>query len=65
MCVYGSFQVLRFKMEDNMVSSVEEVYADDGSELVGSTVATYIKGKLVIGTVIAQTIVCDVKYLSP
>jgi hypothetical protein len=52
-------------MEDNMVSSVEEIYADDGSELYGSTAATYVKGKLVIGTVKAETVVCDVNYLSP
>ncbi|XP_060580724.1 serum paraoxonase/arylesterase 1-like [Ruditapes philippinarum] len=58
-------QVLRFKMEDNMVSSVEEIYADDGSELYGSTAATYVNGKLVIGSVKAETVVCDVNYLSP
>ncbi|XP_060596917.1 serum paraoxonase/arylesterase 1-like isoform X2 [Ruditapes philippinarum] len=58
-------QVLRFKMEDNMVSSVEEIYADDGSELYGSTAATYIKGKLVIGSITAETVVCEVNYLSP
>jgi hypothetical protein len=52
-------------MEDNMVSSVEEIYADDGSELNGSAAATYIKGKLVIGTVTAETVVCEVNYLSP
>ncbi|XP_060580715.1 serum paraoxonase/arylesterase 1-like [Ruditapes philippinarum] len=58
-------QVLRLKMEDNMVSSIEEIYADDGSELYGSTAATYIKGKLVIGTVTAETVLCEVNYLSP
>jgi hypothetical protein len=52
-------------MEDNMVSSIEEIYADDGSELYGSTAATYIKGKLVIGTVTAETVLCEVNYLSP
>ncbi|XP_053395644.1 uncharacterized protein LOC123523548 [Mercenaria mercenaria] len=57
-------QVLRFKMEDNMVSAVEEIYADDGTELLGSTAATYVNGKLVIGTVEAQAVVCDVNYLS-
>ncbi|XP_045159588.2 serum paraoxonase/arylesterase 1-like [Mercenaria mercenaria] len=57
-------QVLRFKMRDNMVSEIEEIYADDGSELKASTAATYANGKLVIGTVRDQTVVCDVKYHS-
>ena len=51
-------------MEDNMVSDVIEVYADpDGSEAFGSTVATYADGKVVIGTVTHQTVVCDSKYV--
>ncbi|KAL4235930.1 Serum paraoxonase/arylesterase 2 [Mactra antiquata] len=58
-------QVLRYKMEDNFISEIEEIYADDGSELYGSTVGTYAMGKLVIGTVMRQTLVCDVNYLSP
>jgi len=58
-------QVIRVKMRDQMVSSVEQIYSDDGHELVGSTTATYVNGKLIIGTVSAQTVVCDVKYLSP
>ena len=57
-------KVLRFKMEDNMVSKVDEIYADEGTELFGSSVATFVKGKLVIGTVNAQTLICDVTYLS-
>ncbi|XP_060580716.1 serum paraoxonase/arylesterase 1-like [Ruditapes philippinarum] len=57
-------QVLRFKMRDNMVSEIEEMYSDDGSELVASTAATYANGKLVIGTVRDQLMVCDVNYLS-
>jgi hypothetical protein len=51
-------------MRDNMVSEIEEIYADDGSELVASTGATYVNGKLVIGTVRDQLMVCDVNYLS-
>ena len=47
-----------------MVDSVEEIFSDDGTSLQASTVATYVKGKLVIGTVFEQTMVCDVKYLS-
>ncbi|KAL4235931.1 Serum paraoxonase/arylesterase 1 [Mactra antiquata] len=58
-------QVLRYKMKDNFISEIEEIYADDGSELYGSSVGTYAMGKLVIGTVTRQTLVCDVNYLSP
>ncbi|XP_045157147.2 serum paraoxonase/arylesterase 1-like [Mercenaria mercenaria] len=57
-------QVLRFRMEDNTVSSIEQIYADDGSELQGSTTAAFVGGKLIIGTVVKQTLVCDVNYLS-
>lgn len=57
-------QVLRFKMRDYMVSEVEEIYADDGSELLGSSAAVYVNGTLVVGTVEAQTLVCEVNYLS-
>ena len=51
-------------MRDNMVSEIEEMYADDGSELIASTSATYAYGKLVIGTVRHQLMICDVNYLS-
>ena len=47
-----------------MVNQVVEVYADpDGTEAFGSTVATYVDGKLIIGTVTHQTVVCDSKYV--
>lgn len=57
-------QVLRFKMQDNMVSEIEEIYSDDGTQLKASTAATYVNHKLVIGTVRDETMVCDVKYHS-
>ena len=51
-------------MKSNMVSQVIDVYADpDGTETFGSTVATYVDGKLIIGTVNHQTVVCDSKYI--
>lgn len=57
-------QVLKVKMSHNMVSEIIEVYADpDGSEARGSSVATYVNGKVVIGTVFDQTVVCDSKYI--
>ena len=58
------WQVLKVKMRHNMVSEIIEVYADpDGSEARGSTVATYVNGKVVIGTIEDQTVVCDSKYI--
>ena len=51
-------------MQQNTVSEIIEVYADpDGSEARGSTVATYVNGKVIIGTVFDQTVVCDAKYI--
>lgn len=51
-------------MAHNMVSEMIEVYADpDGSETRGSTVATYVNDKVVIGTLQDQLVVCDSKYI--
>ena len=53
------------KMRQNMVDEIVEVYADpDGSEAYGSTVATYVDGKVIIGTVQHQLVVCDSKYIA-
>ena len=58
------FQVLKVKMQGNMVSEVVEVYADnDGSEMFGAGAATLVRDKLVIGAVWDQLIICDVKYV--
>lgn len=43
---------------------MEIIYQDDGTECAGSTAASYASGKVVIGTVREQTVVCDVKYLT-
>ncbi|XP_053392454.1 serum paraoxonase/arylesterase 2-like [Mercenaria mercenaria] len=67
---YGIFgalqpsQVIRVKMRNHTVSSIEEIYMDDGNECTASTVAVFAYGKLVIGTLFKQTVVCDIKYLS-
>ena len=58
------FQVLKMKMKSNMVSEVIDVYGDpDGTEAFGCSVATYVDGKLLIGTVTHQMVVCDSKYI--
>ena len=52
------------KIKHNMVKEIIDVYADpDGSEIFGSTVATRVDDKLVIGSVTHQAIVCDIKYI--
>uniref|UniRef100_A0AAZ3P619 Paraoxonase n=1 Tax=Oncorhynchus tshawytscha TaxID=74940 RepID=A0AAZ3P619_ONCTS len=40
---------------------VTQVYADDGSVLIGSSVAAPYEGKLLIGTVYHKALVCDLK----
>lgn len=57
-------QVIRVKIHDHAISDIEEIYADDGHECTGTTSAAYADGKLVIGTLHDQTVLCDVNYLS-
>lgn len=52
------------KILDNAVSEIEVIYQDNGTLTAGSTAATFVDGKLVIGTVREQTAVCEVNYLS-
>ncbi|XP_045157145.2 serum paraoxonase/arylesterase 2-like [Mercenaria mercenaria] len=57
-------QVLRIKMTDNAISEIEEVFSDDGNFLYGTSSATNVNGKLVIGTVSQKAAVCELNYLS-
>ncbi|KAL4236461.1 hypothetical protein ACF0H5_004847 [Mactra antiquata] len=57
-------QVLRVKTGNKAWSDVEVIYQDDGTNCAGSTVATYVAGKLIVGTLYKQTLVCEVEYLS-
>ncbi|WAR23860.1 PON1-like protein [Mya arenaria] len=55
-------QVIRAEMtSDGRVAEIQEVFADDGSRLYGSTAATNASGKLVIGTVSRQAMICDMQ----
>ncbi|XP_053394247.1 serum paraoxonase/arylesterase 2-like isoform X2 [Mercenaria mercenaria] len=58
-------QVVRAKMQDNAVSEMEIIYQDDGTNCAGSTAATHAAGKMIVGTVSNQAVVCDVEYLTP
>ncbi|WAR23859.1 hypothetical protein MAR_037528, partial [Mya arenaria] len=54
--------VIRVEMtSDGRVAEIQEVFADDGSRLFGSTGATNVSGKLVICTVTRQAMVCDMQ----
>lgn len=51
-------------MTDNAVSDVEEIFTDDGNILSGTSAATLVNGKLIIGTVDQKAMICEVSYLS-
>ena len=56
-----TLQVLRLDLENQVnVTKVTEMYADDGGVLKGSSVATFYQGRLLIGTVIHRTLLCEV-----
>ncbi|XP_014671113.1 PREDICTED: serum paraoxonase/arylesterase 2-like [Priapulus caudatus] len=56
-------QVLRLRMKEGKVQSISEVYADDGTNLIGSTVAVYRDNGLLIGTLRDKLMYCNVQYL--
>ena len=56
--------VLKVKMKDNMVSEVIEVFSDrEGRRVAGAGAAMQVRDKLIIGAVLDQLVVCDVKYI--
>ena len=57
------FQVLYTRVEKGLIVDMAEVFVDDGSLISGSSVAVYAKNKLLIGSVAAQTVICDVKFM--
>lgn len=52
-------EVLRIRNILSEEPEVTRIYADDGSVLQGSTVASIYKGKLLIGTVIHRALYCE------
>ena len=53
-------QVLRLRVRDGTeMTRVTEVYADDGTQLRGSSSAVLYKGRLLIGTAIHKLLLCD------
>ncbi|KAL0985271.1 hypothetical protein UPYG_G00154820 [Umbra pygmaea] len=57
----GGSEVLRIQNVHSENPVVTQVYADDGSVLIGSSVAAPYEGKLLIGTVYQKALVCDLK----
>ncbi|XP_067687607.1 serum paraoxonase/arylesterase 1-like [Haliotis asinina] len=53
-------QVLQIKLKDGSVSSVTELFLDDGNLISASTVATIYKKKMLIGSVFDKLVYCDV-----
>jgi arylesterase / paraoxonase len=55
-------QVLRIKVDANSRPiEIEEIYANDGTELSGSTVAVVHGNKLLIGSVLTHAVLCEIK----
>ncbi|XP_046584014.1 serum paraoxonase/arylesterase 1-like [Haliotis rubra] len=53
-------QVLQVKLKEGTVSSVTELFVDDGHLVSGSSVAVVYKKKMLIGSVINKLVYCDV-----
>ncbi|ELU15052.1 hypothetical protein CAPTEDRAFT_151713 [Capitella teleta] len=58
-------QVLRFKMNvDHTIRTVYEAYANDGSEVIGSSVALRYKDQVLVGTIASDMHICKVVFLN-
>ncbi|KAK6165592.1 hypothetical protein SNE40_022493 [Patella caerulea] len=53
-------QVLMLYVKDGNITKTRELFYDDGDLITGSTVATVFNSKLLIGTIIDTTVLCDV-----
>ena len=47
--------------DNGLVNDTIEVYLNDGSELSASTVADVYNGKMLIGSVASQLLLCDIR----
>ncbi|CAM4700587.1 unnamed protein product [Leuciscus chuanchicus] len=54
-------EVIRIENILSEKPQVTQVYADDGSVIMASSVATTYRGKLLIGTVYQKALICDLK----
>ncbi|XP_060077933.1 serum paraoxonase/arylesterase 1-like [Ylistrum balloti] len=55
-------QILKVKTSEGKFTEAVEVFRDSGSELTGSTVASVYQGKMIVGTLAYQLMVCDLVY---
>ncbi|XP_067685770.1 serum paraoxonase/arylesterase 1-like [Haliotis asinina] len=58
--IRSTSQVLQIKLKDGSVSSVTELFLDDGNLISGSTAATVFNKKMLIGSILDKLVYCDV-----
>ena len=51
-------------MEDGHPVSIEEIYADDGTELAASSIGVRYGDGMLIGSVVTHALYCDLKHVS-
>ncbi|GAB1602467.1 serum paraoxonase/lactonase 3-like, partial [Argonauta hians] len=56
-------QVLKLETKAGLITSMKEVYSNDGSEQNGSTAASFYQNKTLIGSLTGKLLVCDVMYI--
>lgn len=62
--IYGApSQVIKLEIQDGLVKSMKEVYANDGTMLAASTVASFYKNQTLIGSLREKLLLCDVLYV--
>ncbi|GAB1602468.1 serum paraoxonase/lactonase 3-like [Argonauta hians] len=56
-------QVLKLETKAGLITSMKEVYSNDGSELNASTAASFYQNKTLIGSLSGKLLLCDVMYI--
>ncbi|KAK3595227.1 hypothetical protein CHS0354_021542 [Potamilus streckersoni] len=57
-------QVFRMKTSKGLITDVIEIYRNNGTEISASTVATYFKRRILIGSIGSKLLLCDAKYIN-
>jgi hypothetical protein len=56
-------QILRAKLVDGHPVSIDEIYANNGSELSASSIGVRYNDGLLIGSVVTHALYCDLRYV--
>lgn len=56
-------QVIKLEMQDGLVKSMKEAYANDGTMLSASAVASFYNNRILIGSLWEKLLICDVVYV--